>query len=120
MMEVSGSAVEQDADRYREKYARKGEDHLEYGNFFEAQKAFEKALEFGENPELRLNLARALIQRSRYPEALEELREIRGQEAVREEASALMTKVYERLGLNQLFDDSDDDDDRSGRNRKVS
>lgn len=120
LMEAAGSAADQDADQYREKYARKGEDHLEYGNFFEAQKAFEKALKFGDDPELRLNLARAYIQRSRYPEALEQLREIRDEKPVHDEATELITKVYERLGLNQLFDDSNDDDDRSGRSRKVS
>lgn len=120
LMEASGSAVEEDAERYREKYAREGDDHLEYGNFFEAQKAYEKALDFGDDPQVRLNLARALIQRSRYPGALEQLRAIRDEQPVRAEASELITKVYERLGLNQLFDDSHDDDDHSGRNRKVS
>jgi len=120
LMEASGSAVEKDADRYREKYAREGEDHLKYGNFFEAQKAFEKALEFEDDPKMRLNLARSLIQRSRYPDALEQLKKIQGEKPVRDEASELITKVYERLGLNQLFDDTNDDDDRSGRNRKVS
>lgn len=118
---ASADAVEEDAEGYREKYRRKGDDHREYGNFFEAQQAYEKALEFSDDPEVRLKLGQCLLQRSLYPEALDHLKQVRNDEEVGDEAERLIADVYDRLGLNQLFDDNDnDDDDRSGGHRKVS
>lgn len=119
---VSEDAVEQEAEEFGAKYRRKGDDHREYGNFFEAQQAYEKALEFSDDPEVRLKLGQCLLQRSLYPEALDHLKQVRNDDEVGSEADRLIADVYDRLGLNQLFDseNDNDDDDRSGGHRKVS
>lgn len=121
---ASSEAVRENAETYRSKYHRKGDEHREYGNFFEAQQAYEKALEFSDDPEVRLKLGRCLLQRSLYPEALNHLKQVRGDEELGDEAEQLIDEVYDRLGLNQLFDHDDnndnDDDDRSGGHRRVS
>jgi tetratricopeptide (TPR) repeat protein len=116
----SSDALEEQEGELFEKHRRKGDEHREYGNFFEAQKSYEKALEFRDNPEVTLALAQCLIQRSNYPAALEYLKSLRSQENLGEEAEELITEVYERLGLNVLFDANDDDEDRPGQSRKVS
>jgi len=73
-----------------------------------------------EDENVKLKLAQCLIQRSKYPGALEYLKEVRGHEAVSEEAERLISKVYDRLGLNELFEIENDDDDQPGQSRKVS
>lgn len=113
--------LEEQSDDFFRKYAREGDGHRDHGNFFDAQQAYQKALEYSNDPEVRIKLARCLIQRSKYPEAIEHLKELQNISSVQNEADDLLNKVYERLGLNQLFDESNDDDhDEPGSARKVS
>jgi len=118
--EASSASVSENNREYFDKYRTKGDDYRNHGNFFDAQRAYEQALEFMEDENVKLKLAQCLIQRSKYPGALEYLKEVRGHEAVSEEAERLISKVYDRLGLNELFEIENDDDDQPGQSRKVS
>lgn len=114
------STIESDADEYFEKYFRQGTDHFQAGNMYEAQQAYEKALEYRNDSNTKLELARCLIQRSKFPEALEYLKSIQDVPEVSDEAEELMTDVYQRLGLYDLFEDDDSDDGEANASRKAS
>ncbi len=112
--------VEEDSEEFFEKYRRRARQYQDHGNFFEAQQAYETALEFHSDEDVRLELARCLIQRSRYPEALQELKALRSREESGDEVDQLFDKIYSRLGLDNLFEPRTDDEDRPGQSRKVS
>lgn len=116
---ISKSVVK-NSEEYRKKYVQEGDEHKKYGNYFEAQRAYEKALEFGDEPRVRLKLSRCLIQRSRYPKALEQLKKLRGTKSAGDEAETLLEDVYERLGLNHIFDSTGEDDSSPGQSRRAS
>jgi tetratricopeptide (TPR) repeat protein len=106
--------VEGNPQKYFEKYQRHGMEHLECGNYFKAQKAFENALEHGENPEVKLGLARACFHRKKFSRALELTKEI--QATVEEDdAHDLLEKIYNRLGLDGFQSSDIDEDASSGR-----
>jgi tetratricopeptide (TPR) repeat protein len=112
--------LREESEEYFEKYRRQGDQYREHGNFFEAQQAYEKALEFRSDDTVRLELARCLIQRSRYPQALDHLKSLRESGSSGEDVDRLIDQVYSRLGLDKLFESDNDDEDPPGRSRKVS
>lgn len=114
------ATVEHDAEALFEKYRRQGREHQDAGNLYEAQQAYEKALEYRTDSEIKLELARCLIQRSKFPEALEHLKSIQDNPPVSSEADELITDVYQRLGLYDLFEDDDSDDGEANASRKAS
>lgn len=114
------TTIQEESDEFYEKYLRQGTDHYEAGNMYEAQQAYEKALEYKNDPKTELELARCLIQRSKFPEALEHLKSIQDQPSVSDEAQDLITDVYQRLGLYDLFEDDDAEDGDANASRKAS
>ncbi|MFB6345250.1 MAG: tetratricopeptide repeat protein [bacterium] len=115
------TTVEEESEEFFEKYRRDGTEHRRAGNMYQAQQAFEKALDYCQDPTTKLDLARCLIQRSKYPEALEYLKSIQDTDEVAEDVDELITDVYQRLGLHDLFKDKQDHDDRDeNASRKAS
>lgn len=121
LLKSTNTRFEENEESYFEKYKKKGDEHRKHANYFEAQQAYEKALDFMEDQNVKYHLSRCLIKRSKFPRALKLLKELKANDEFDEDVEELLNQVYERLGLNELFSDvKTDDDDESGRSRKVS
>ena len=91
--------VEKKSGNYFDKYVRRGNEFLNVGSYYQAQQAFESALEYTNNSEVKLNLARCLVKRTKFPRAVKILKGLLDDEHVHDEARELLTAVYRRLGL---------------------
>ncbi len=91
--------VKKNSSNYFDKYVRRGNEFLNVGSYYKAQEAFESALEYTNDVEVRLNLARCLIKRTKYPRAVKILKGLLADDHVHDEARELLTDVYRRLGL---------------------
>ncbi len=109
--------VAEDSDDYFKKHFRQGNEFLNAGNFYRAQQAYEEALQFKNSSEAKLNLARCLIERVKFPAAVRQLKKLLNDEHVHDKARKLLTSVYRRLGLpvSKLNSDvkEDENDSRS-------
>jgi lipopolysaccharide biosynthesis regulator YciM len=91
--------INNNQDKYYERNMRKGREYMQVGDFFRAQKSFEKALELNEEPSLRIELARCQIQRVNFSEAIKNLKKASSDSRFAAEAQDLLRDVYHRLGL---------------------
>ena len=99
-----------DSKRSRSWFEKKREEAMEYletGNPFQAQQAFDKALDYKDDPDVRAKLARCMLSRRNYPSAVENLKEVLSTEPDHPEALELLEKAYERLGIDPEISDVD-------------
>ncbi len=87
-------------DEFYAKNLRKGQDFLELGDWFQAQKCLERALDIKDTPEVRLEYGRCLLKRQRYPRAVRMLKSIQSDPDVGSRAQSLLGEVYRRLGIS--------------------
>jgi tetratricopeptide (TPR) repeat protein len=106
------ASKQEKGDEWFEKHKKEGREFLETGQPFQAQSAFEKALEYGSDPTVKTLLAQALVQRREYPRAVTLLKDALNHAESPERARELLTKAYERLGLDpdEAPEESDSED----------
>ncbi len=104
MRGFSREKINNNQDKYYERNMRKGREYMQVGDFFRAQKSFEKALELNEEPSLWLELARCQIQRVNFSEAIKNLKKASADPRFAVEAQDLLRDVYHRLGLPVNYD----------------
>lgn len=94
-------AVSEQSEKLMEKYRDQGDDYREIGRFFRAQKAYEKALEYGDDPRVEVSLARCLVQRKKFPRAMRVLKRVISSNPGVEAADEVLSEVYRRLGIGR-------------------
>lgn len=114
LTEKSEQSVSENADEWFEKHREEGLDYLKTGNPFEAQSAFEKALEYRDDPEVKARLAECLLRRRRYPRAVTLLKDVLQSDPAHNLAESLLNDAYDRLGLNSTEETADSDDSEDG------
>ncbi|MFP4687580.1 MAG: tetratricopeptide repeat protein [bacterium] len=114
----SDQEIEAHQDKYYKKNLRKAREYMQVGNFFRAQKAFEKALELKEDGRIRIELARCQVQRVNFTAAIKNLKKAQQEERCFAAAHSLLKDVYRRLGLPVVYDNQVDDKKRD-KNRKT-
>lgn len=95
------SDLEQDqSEQWFRKHRDEGQDYLDLGNHFQAQREFEQALEYQDDVDVRCALARCLLTRRNYPRAVTNLKRILSESPHHEQALELLERAYGRLGID--------------------
>ncbi len=113
-------AVSEQSEQLLEKYRGQGDDYREIGRYFRAQKAYEKALQYGEDPDLEVSLAKCLVQRKKFPRAIRILKRLLGSNPELGAAAEVLSDVYRRLGIEERPASGEDDEERGDESPPAS
>ncbi|MFB6356810.1 MAG: tetratricopeptide repeat protein [bacterium] len=97
--DVVRKEVDHDREQLYEQHREDGHIYREDGQYRKAQEEYERALELKANTEVRVDLARCLIRRAKFPEAMNHLKKVLNTDPNHDDARDLLMEVYQRLGL---------------------